>query len=88
MKWKVSRKEMETICLIVARAQKECFPQRSKLNLNMDITAAHCNDSKLRLTELLKADNFNFAHDICGIVKNLNRETGKLENCFSPKFSL
>jgi len=85
--WNCSREEMETIALIVTRAKRECFSQRSLLSLNMDITACHCNGNKLRLNELLKADTYNFAHDICGIVGNINRETGKLENCFLPRFS-
>ena len=35
---------------------------------------------------LLNADDFNFAHDIVGIRNHLDRETGRLGNCFLPRF--
>jgi hypothetical protein len=57
------------------------------LALEMDITATHKNGNPLRLAELLAADEFNFWHDINGIQNNINRKTGKLENCFVPRFS-
>lgn len=57
------------------------------LDIQMDVTATHCNGNPLRLDDLLAADDFNFAHDIYGIRRHLNRGTGKLENCFSPRFS-
>lgn len=59
-----------------------------KMDLMMDITAAHCNGNKLRLRDLLEADDFNFFHDIYGIAKHLNRTTGKLEGWFRPRFLL
>ena len=54
---------------------------------DMDITACHCNGMPLKLEELLHADEFNFAHDVFGIRHHLNRETGKLENCFCPRYA-
>jgi hypothetical protein len=59
-----------------------------KLTVVMDIDACHSNGNPLKLQELLKADNFNFAHDVFGIRNNINRKTGKLENCFSPRYSV
>jgi hypothetical protein len=53
----------------------------------MDVTAAHCNGNPLRLEELAGADDFHFAHDVFGIRRHINRETGKLENCFVPRFA-
>ena len=41
----------------------------------------------LRLNDLLNADDSNFAHDICGIQKNINRETREIENFFVPRFA-
>lgn len=54
----------------------------------MDITAAHANGCQLRLKELLSSDEFNFAHDVFGIRLNLNRQTGKLENHFWPRYAV
>jgi hypothetical protein len=53
----------------------------------MDIDACHCNGNPLKLSELLAADDFNFGHDVFGIRRNINRKTGKLENCFVPRYS-
>jgi hypothetical protein len=57
------------------------------IDADMDITATHVNGCPLRLDDLLAADEFNFAHDVFGIRRNINRETGTLENCFSPRYS-
>lgn len=58
-----------------------------KLELSMDLTAVHANGNPLRLMDLLTASQFDFCHDITGIQKHLNRNTGKLENFFTPRFS-
>lgn len=57
-----------------------------RLDLEMDVTAVHANGCPLRLVDLLEADEFNFSHDIFGIHRHLDRETGKLGDCFSPRF--
>lgn len=59
-----------------------------RINLMMDLTACHANGNPLRLNDLLAADDFNVAHDVGGISRHINRDTGKLENCFSPRFSM
>lgn len=53
----------------------------------MDITAVHANGCRLRLDELLKADDFNFTHDVFGIHQYLDRQTGVLGRCFVPRFA-
>ena len=60
---------------------------RDALDVRMDITACHLNGNPLRLADLLIADDFNFGHDVCGIERHLDRTTGQLMNCFSPRFS-
>jgi len=37
---------------------------------------------------LCAAGDFNLIHDVFGIHNNLNRETGQLENCFVPRFTV
>lgn len=53
----------------------------------MDITAVHFGPCKLRLEDLLAADDFNFIHDIIGINRHLDRVTFKLGSCFVPRFA-
>ena len=36
---------------------------------------------------MLAADDFNFGHDVFGIYRHLDRTTGKLMNCFVPRFA-
>jgi|TARA_R100000544_G_scaffold34719_3_gene21649 hypothetical protein len=58
-----------------------------RMSLHMDLCATHANGNPMDFARLLAADDFNFAHDIAGIQNHLNRNTGKLENFFSPRFS-
>ena len=60
---------------------------RSQMDWVMDFTAAHLNGNPLDLDKLARADDFNFAHDAFGICRHLNRDTGALENFFSPRCS-
>lgn len=89
--FKVSRKEAELINEIARRADRElCGPasiDQSALDTTMDLSACIAQGCPLRLDELLVADLGNFGHDVAGIRRHLNRETGKLENCFLPRFA-
>lgn len=87
----VSKSEFELIGKIAARAVKMANGydfKYSKMDAVMDITACHANGSPLRLDELLKARDGDFGHDIFGIRRHINRETGQLMDCFSPRYSL
>lgn len=74
---------------IVARAMKDLGPDVPTLaakELNMDITACHCNGTPLDLPKLLAAPEPHFGHDVLGIRRFIDRSTGKLpENKFSPR---
>ena len=85
MDFNANTHDMAVIGRIAKRAHDEY--EADYITVMMDIEAVHCNGNPLRLDELLKADNFNFLHDIGGINKHINRETGKLEDCFSPRYS-
>ncbi len=87
-----SRDDRRQIELIVERAKRiaheagrESFDQES---LEMDLTACHLNGCPLDLQKLANADDFNFAHDVFGIERHMNRTTGQLENHFFPKCAL
>jgi len=87
IKWDATKKDVLLITEITKRAVKGCPTSINYLQLNMDITAVHCNDNPLRLEEFLNADEFNFWHDIYGIRKHIDRNNGKLQNCFLPRFN-
>lgn len=87
----VSRREAQTIRAIAARAAKLAIDAGIKwpdvLTYQMDISACHANGCRLRLDDLLAADDFDFEHDVFGIHEHLNRNNGKLKHAFLPRFS-
>lgn len=88
--WECSKEETILIHEIAKRAVKDYARAGVKLDFidtSMDITACHLNGNPLDLEKLLKADPFNFAHDITGIARHIDRETGQLKDCFLPRCS-
>ncbi len=86
------KQEFEVIAKICDRAEKmrivaaSVDPRNKRLNLMMDIDNAH-KDVGINLVGLLEADDLNFAHDVIGIQAHMNRSTGKLEDCFVPRYA-
>lgn len=70
-----------------ALAKRSPAASSSLLDWGMDITACHANGCPLRLADLLDADDANFGHDVFGIRRFLDRDTGKLGGFFLPRFS-
>ena len=73
---------------IAKRAEKEGLYHGDRLNLLMDIESADLKFN-LRLDDWLKADEFNFAHDLYGIINNIVRNDFPITNFgyFVPRFS-
>lgn len=83
------RESLELITKIADRALTFYEKQgidRDKLDIIMDLSACHAS-CPLQLEEMLKGTPFDFTHDIAGIYKHMNRETGELEGCFLPRFA-
>jgi hypothetical protein len=55
------------------------------LSLEMDITACHANGCPLDLGALLASSELDFQHDVLGIRRHIDRETGQLTDCFVPR---
>lgn len=85
---KITSTELDLIGKIGKRARgmTMSFIKRPQSAWVMDVDACH-RSCPLKLAELLAADDFNFMHDVIGIMKHLNRMTGKLEDCFLPRFA-
>ena len=73
---------------IAERAEKECLYNGDRLNLLMDIESADLRFN-LRLDDWLKADEFNFDHDLYGIINNIVRNDFPATNFgyFVPRFA-
>ena len=88
--WDCTREESLVIDEIIRRFQNlapDSQAASDKVGLMMDIEACHCNGCALRLDELLQAADSDFVHDVAGIYRNLDRLTGKLQDCFLPRFA-
>ena len=91
IKVRCTREELEKITKIMLRAASMLnFKSRgsSRLEVLMDLSACHAIGCRLDLDALLNADRGDFIHDVTGIMAHLNRETGLLENCFTPRYAL
>jgi hypothetical protein len=89
MNMTVNLEERALICGIAKRfiSLLKNMGQTEQISIAMDLTATHTNGCPLRLKELSESDDFNFLHDVIGINQNLDRNTGKLMNCFRPRFA-
>lgn len=90
MNFHVTIEEFKTIAEIADRAFKlavELGDLYPLMDAEMDITATHANGCPLDLCELLAADDANFGHDVFGIRHFIDRGTGKLDECFLPRYA-
>lgn len=76
----------DLIFKIVVRAQKMRIAIGDHITQMMDVDHAH-KQFNLRLEDWLKADDFNFAHDFCGIQRHIDRTTGVVGDFFLPRFA-
>lgn len=82
----MTKDEKLKIVEIAKRAEEKGLLMFDRLSLIMDVETAH-EQFKLKLDELLEADDYNFSHDIIGIQQNINRNTKVIENCFLPRYA-
>ena len=71
---------------IAERAEQMGIYHGERFSLLMDIENAD-NTFNIRLEDWLKADNFNFSHDVVGIVNNIDRRTPVNFGLFVPRFA-
>jgi hypothetical protein len=80
--------KFDTIVKIIERAEPIARANHihlDRLTSIMDIDNAD-KQYPLDLAAMLTADASNFSHDFFGIRAHMNRETGKLEDNFVPRF--
>lgn len=89
--WKASKFESQIIGKLAKRASamadKSGF-EYTPMDARLDITACHLNCCALNLNKLAQAEDFDFAHDVFGIRRHINRDTAQLEDCFVPRCAL
>jgi hypothetical protein len=90
-KFTASKFELAIIVAIARRAMRMARDYQvdySQMDALMDIEAAHCNGCPLQLNALLETDEPNFAHDVFGIRRHIDRSNGELQDCFVPRFAI
>ena len=82
---KTTKDDVRLISVIAKRAL-ELGLARPSIDLVMDLEAAH-SVNPLRLLDLSLASDADLMHDARGIVEHLDRETGEMRDCFSPRYA-
>jgi len=85
--WNIPEKELNLVFKIVNRNCKNDLLFSDRLNLEKDLITTPLNGCPLDFGRLLSFDEFNFAHDIAVIQRNIDRKTGSLKNCFLSRCS-
>lgn len=62
------------------------IPESKKLSICMDISAAHSHE-RLDLAGLLSATAGDIIHDVSGIRRYINRDTGETTRWFTPRYT-
>lgn len=84
--WTVTKEDSEMIHEIATKAADRLGG--ATFEWTMDITATHANGCPLDLERMLDAaDSFDFAHDLAGIRRHINRTTGEIGGFFVPRFA-
>lgn len=89
-RFEATKAESEIIALIAKRAMDLASKHGNvywQVDAFMDIEACHCRGCALRLAELLAADDWNFVHDVFGISRCIDRNTGQLNYSCRPRFA-
>lgn len=87
--WHTSKEEHRLLTQVADRAVALAFSMGVTYAMTdclMDLTACHANGMRLDLRGLLGAAPGDFGHDVFGIRRHINRETGKLQDCFVPRY--
>lgn len=83
---KTTKKENALIIAIAKRAYKLLGDlSLTVTQLNMYVAATHIYSGPLNLQRLLDSDDSDMIHDLSGIMRHLNKETGELTDCFVPR---
>ena len=84
----ISKADFGLLREVVRRVHKQ-FPEYpdTTMTLYMDLEHCHTKGCPLDFERLINFNDGDFLHDIVGIRKNINRETGEIENCFLPRCS-
>jgi len=86
--FELSPAEFAAVEIIINRFERLAGPLRQeRWGLIMDISACHNGACPLELERMAAAEDEDLAHDVAGIYRHFDRETGMLTECFTPRFA-
>ena len=71
---------------IVKKYSEDVGIHVDRMSRMMDLEVVH-NQNPLRLQDMLEDETGSRGHDVAGIARYLDRKTGELTECFSPRFT-
>lgn len=82
----LNKEQMALTMEILDRAEKLGIIQSDNVTafIGLEKPTVHFN---FLIEDMLKADDFNFAHDFVNIQNDINRRTGKFSGMFVPRFT-
>ena len=89
--WRLNDTDKQKVAQIAKRARDLFRGQAMDADLQsikMDLAACHNHGCPLDFDKLLGFDNFNLMHDINGINRHLDHETGELDGRFLPRAAM
>lgn len=86
LQFNATREELDLIVKIAKRVEA-ITPHLTRLTIIMDLEACHSNACPLDLVAMLDSRETDLMHDVCGINRHLDRQTGELMDCFVPRFA-
>lgn len=78
--------KLNLIAKICTRAENMGIRKGSRTTATLDVDLA-ADHFKMRLSDWLEADDFNFAHDFVGIQNHIDRVQKTFDNRFLPRFA-
>jgi hypothetical protein len=76
--------EVAKIIKRAAKMEREAGGRLNRQSLEMDLAAAHATMG-LDLHRLAAFPDFDFAHDVYGIMRHMDRSTGRIRDHFIPR---
>ena len=86
--FKIGQDDFNHVETILQRYERLAGPLRQeRCGVMMDLIACHTGPCALDFAAMAEGRDLDLAHDVAGIYRHFNRETGNLDDCFSPRFA-
>ena len=82
----LSQDDFRHVETILQRFERIAGPLRSeRAGVMMDLIACHNGACAIDFAAMARGNEIDLAHDVAGIFRHFDRETGELTECFTPR---